>query len=46
MLEKLLSALIPKLLDFLQSERFQQLIKTVIAGLEKLLEEATNAEGS
>lgn len=37
MLEKLLVALIPKLLAFLQSEQFQQLIAKLIAALEKLL---------
>ena len=46
MLGKLLIALLPKLLEFLQSEQFQQLVKTVIAGLGKLLEDATDAESS
>jgi len=37
-LESLLLSLLPKLLDFLRSDQFQQLVEKLIAGLEKLLD--------
>ncbi len=44
MFEKLLIVLLPKLLDFLQSEQFQQLLTQVIKGLEKMLQDALDGD--
>ena len=43
-LEDLLKSLLPKIIEFLQSDRFAELVDKVVAGLESLLESLT-AEG-
>ncbi len=43
-LEDLLRSLLPKIIEFLQSDRFAELVDKVVAGLRSLLD-GLNAEG-
>ena len=43
-LEGLLKSLLPKIIEFLQSDQFAELVGKVVAGMESLLD-GLNAEG-